>query len=99
METSKKRLTEIDGLRGIACLGIAFVFHYRGFWNQYSLIAPYIDYFCRFVEVFLMISGFMMTYNYSGISSQINFLGFFKRRYFKLMPIYLMTFLHAFLLD
>lgn len=91
-ETEKARLFEIDGLKGVMCLSIAFIYHYRPFWHMIPEFARYTSYLARFVEVFFIISGFMMASNYSKRLGNTTFSVFFKKRYFKLMPLYWVTF-------
>lgn len=45
----KERLTSIDGIRGISCLIIAFVYHYKEIYIDHFSFVIYGD---KFVEVF-----------------------------------------------
>lgn len=83
----KKRIKSLDGLKGIACLLIAF------FWHFYPSNFALKDFIPRFVEVYFAISGFGIAYAYKDILQQQKFSIWFSRRYFKIMPLYWLTFL------
>lgn len=84
----KSRMLEVDGLRGLACMGIVFGYHCRNFFSM-----SWMDYLAYFVEVFFIVSGFMMAYNYKDKITQIGFKAFFTKRYINLMCIYWVTFI------
>ena len=85
----KARLDEIDGLRGVACVSIVFGFHSREFFPN----IVWMEYLAYFVEVFFIISGFMMGYNYKCSVKKISFKTYFSKRYIKLMSIYWIVFI------
>lgn len=89
---SRERFFEIDGLKGVGCITIAFIYHYRMFWDAFPRLAAYTGYFAGFVEVFIIISGFLMASNYTKRLGNTTFPAYFKKRYFKLMPLYWVTF-------
>lgn len=86
---NQKRFESIDGLKGISCLMIAFIWHYLIFFVDKISISIY---FCRFVELFVAISGFMIAHNYRTKIYKYSFSKFFGNRYFKIMPLYWITF-------
>lgn len=88
----KARIASIDGLRGIACLVIAFVTHYQTFYN-----VSFLHYTAHFVEVFFAISGFGMAYSYKSQIFQMTFKEYFGKRYIKIMPLYWLTFVSCLL--
>lgn len=84
----KERITSIDGLRGIACIGI-MLFHFEDILIKNGIWI--VDYTWMFVEVFLAISGFMMAYNYKERIPNMDFGPFFLKRYLSIMPLYWLT--------
>lgn len=84
----KERITSIDGLRGIACIGI-MLFHFEDILIKNGIWI--IDYAWIFVEIFFTISGFMMAYNYKERIPNIEFGSFFFKRYLSVMPLYWLT--------
>lgn len=94
----KERIESINGLRGISCLAI-MIFHNNLFFLDKGL--SFMQYGYVFVEVFVVISGFTMAYNYKDriMNSDLDFVSYFSKRYFKLMPLYLLTDFCAFMLQ
>lgn len=84
----REKIVSISGLRGFSCL-IIMLYHYRFFLLDNGL--RIIDYGHYFVEVFVMISGFLMAYNYRNRIAGMNFKDFFLNRYMKIMPLYWIT--------
>ena len=93
----KESINSINGLRGIACLMI--VLYHTRLGVDIPLIGGIVKNGFMFVEVFLVISGFVMAYNYGDRIGQQNFKTYISRRYFKLMPLFwtseLVLFLYA----
>lgn len=91
--SSKKRITQLDGLRGFACLLIYF--SHSDYLLQ--LTNDGVDVLGKLmVALFLMISGFSLSYNYDGATENVSFVAFIKKRYFKIMPLYWITDLACF---
>lgn len=82
---SKKRITQLDGLRGFACLLIYFSH------SDYLLTKCDAEILGKIVALFLMISGFSLSYVYDGRIENMSFTSFIKKRYFKIMPLYWFT--------
>ncbi len=87
-ERNRQRINEIDGLRGIACVCIVLGYHCRTFFFEGKV---WMDNLAYFVEVFFIISGFMMAYNYKNRIYMLNFKSYFLKRYINLMCIYWIT--------
>lgn len=84
----REKIVSINGLRGFACL-IIMLYHFRFYLLDKGV--ELIDYGHYFVEVFIMVSGFLMAYNYSSIIADMNFRAFWSKRYMKIMPLYWIT--------
>lgn len=84
----ERRILSIDGLKGIACIIIAFITHFKLLWPKYADLLLHTQ---RFVEVFVCLSGFTMAYNYKRKIQGMNFENYFFKRYFKVMPLYWLT--------
>lgn len=80
----EKRLLELDSLRGIAALGVCFL-HY-GFFK----------YGCTGVDLFFMISGFVI---YMSVSNAKNIKGFFVLRAIRLYPAYWLAIVIAIIIE
>lgn len=83
----------IDGIRGIAALGIALFAHYYLFDPQMNfpfygkLTYWFWNYSVYFVDLFFVISGFVMAYAYEDkIAGEVSFVPFIKRRLLRLYP-------------
>lgn len=80
----KSRIKELDGLRGLAAFSV-MLFHYTNNHNTYAGEVPFFEYGHYGVEMFFVISGFVISltlYNKSDITE------FAKARFFRLFPIY-----------
>lgn len=96
----RERFHSLDGLRGIACCVIAFFWHYLNaaashdadglpFYNLFFLFYKYGQYF---VELFFMISGFVMMQAYGKkIQDGMDFSQYMLRRYRHIWPIAVVT--------
>lgn len=83
----RPRLTELDGLRGIASLMVV-LYHYPGrylhqdFYDLFFIRKAY-----TFVDFFFVLSGFVIAYNYSSLVSFQEFKVFYKKRFIRLYPM------------
>ena len=91
----KKRIESIDGLRGLACILIAFVCHYLDAVPG----SKYLHYTGHMVELFIAISGFGMAYAFKDRIKEMNFSDYFGKRYFKIMPLYWVTLICCFIVQ
>lgn len=95
-----KRLTALDGLRGFAALSV--VISHIGFNARAFIDSPLFFYFFRMfsagtysVQLFFVLSGFLIAYLYPVISSNFTFL---CKRYLRIMPVYGTVVLYIWLL-
>src|SRR3989338_9928611 len=86
----KKRLTALDGIRGLA--GLSVVLSHIGFNIAAILNFPVVILAYKTlavgpnsVQIFFVLSGFLMAFLYSKITSVQTFL---KKRYARIIPIY-----------
>lgn len=85
----------IDGLRGIAAIGIAWFAHYYFLvpddtFPFYNGITHWLWYFSTyFVDLFFVISGFVMVYAYREkiVKGQVSFTEFVKKRLMRFYPL------------
>lgn len=81
------RINKLDGLRGVFCLMLIF-FHY-----DTRFLPNYLaDFFVFresyiFVDFFFVLSGFVISYNYSNLNSFSDFKGYIKKRFIRLFPL------------
>lgn len=94
----KERINSIDSLKGIACCVIAFLWHYLNMQGKsmgmplQSVFGIFYDYGQYFVELFFMISGFVMAYCYrEKIANGEDFFSYIKKRYQHLYPLFFTT--------
>ena len=97
----RDRIFSIDGLKGISCLVIAFLWHYLNMQPKglgmplQSIFGVFYDYGQYFVELFFMISGFVMAYCYKEkIGNGEDFLPYIAKRYKHLYPIFFTTLMY-----
>lgn len=85
------RFHQLDGLRGLSSLMIIF-YHFE---KVYSPDWFYNFFFVRqgqiFVDVFFVMSGFVIALNYQKINSLNFFIKFLKKRFLRLYPLLLFT--------
>lgn len=79
---AKRYYTEINGLRGLAALAVS-LFHYAG--ASYGENLSFFDYGRHGVELFFVISGFVIFFS---LNSKKNIVDFFKARFIRLFPIF-----------
>ncbi|SEK21937.1 Peptidoglycan/LPS O-acetylase OafA/YrhL, contains acyltransferase and SGNH-hydrolase domains [Pseudobutyrivibrio ruminis] len=97
----KERIYSLDALKGVACLIIAFLWHYQNV-QPAGLGEPlqqYFGFFYRygkyFVELFFMISGFTMAYCYKEkIDDGLSFYDYLVKRIKHLYPLFYLTLLY-----
>lgn len=84
------RIKEIDGLRGVACIGIV-LFHANYRVMPIELASFFERFGATIVELFIAISAFSLSYSYKKRICSLSFIDFFKKRYFTIMPLYWIT--------
>lgn len=87
----KEKIAGLDGLRGIAIFGIAFLYHYSVVLSGGQDESRIISFLCTYawlgVEVFFCLSGFLMAYNFNSIDEDISLLSFVGKRLKKIWPL------------
>lgn len=78
------RIKELDGLRGLAAICVVF-FHYTNGSNSYSNEVFFFKYGHYGVELFFIISGFVISMT---LQRKNTFFQFWKARFFRLFPVY-----------
>jgi peptidoglycan/LPS O-acetylase OafA/YrhL len=94
METSKPaRLDGLTGLRTFAAVNIVF-FHFSNP-NWFGWFAPVVNAGFASVSFFIMLSGFVLAYNYAGRArtGELDKGRFWEARFTRLYPIYLLSLL------
>ena len=81
---NSKRITEIDGLRGVSALAV-MLFHYTFVFNQNWKVGNIFHYGYMGVPMFFIISGFVI---YMSLESNKTPFGFVYSRFLRLFPIY-----------
>ena len=85
------RINQIDGLRGISCI-MVILYHLESFhtpdfiYNNFLIREGYI-----FVDVFFVLSGFVISLNYSKMKSFTDIKLFLYRRFIRLYPLLFFT--------
>ena len=86
----RSRLLPLDGLRGFAALSV--VISHLGINIESIVASPVANFFFRMissgttaVQLFFVLSGFLMAYLYPVVSSSFDFL---SKRYLRIMPLY-----------
>lgn len=87
------RIKELDGLRGLAAFSVV-LFHYTNKSNSYSEDVLFFEYGHFGVELFFIISGFVISLT---LNRKKNFLHFWKARFYRLFPIYWVCMILTFL--
>jgi len=85
------RLDALTGLRCFAALNIVF-FHF-GDPKSFGPLAPVVDAGYLSVSFFIMLSGFVLAYNYAGRAREgkLDRVRFWKARFTRLYPVYLLS--------
>ncbi|MFA8450266.1 MAG: acyltransferase family protein [Bacteroidales bacterium] len=82
-----KRISNLDGLRGFFSLMVV-LFHYReelmpsALFSNFLIRESYV-----FVDFFFVLSGFVISNRYNGLSSRSDFFLFLKKRFLRLYPM------------
>ena len=89
------RLNALTGLRCFAAINIVF-FHFSNP-QWFGLLAPVVNAGYASVSFFILLSGFVMAYNYADKArdGELNNLRFWEARFTRLYPIYLLSLLLA----
>lgn len=89
-----KRIKELDSLRGIAALMVVLYHYTFRFHEKYSYSFLYdvfnFEYGHLGVELFFMISGFVIYMSIKNINSPLDFL---KKRFYRLYPLFWLSLL------
>ena len=90
------RLTALTGLRCFAALNIVFFHFSNPLW--FGWLAPVVNAGYASVSFFILLSGFVLTYNYAGRAREgkLNHVRFWEARFTRLYPIYFLSLLLAF---
>ena len=95
---NKKRLLQLDSIRGLAACAVAFIWHYQHFAPQN--VSPFsqklgllYSYGWLGVEVFFILSRFVFCYVYNDKiqNNEISFSRFMKLRFCRLYPLFFIT--------
>lgn len=85
------RIEKLDGLRGFCSLMVVF-YHYPQSFLPDSIFS---NFFIReswsFVDFFFVLSGFVISYNYSTLSNSNDFWLYIKKRFIRLYPLLFFT--------
>jgi len=94
LDTRKpERLNALTGLRSFAAVNIVF-FHFSNP-KWFGILAPVVNAGYASVSYFILLSGFVLAYNYSSRAraGQLDRVRFWKARFTRLYPIYLLSLL------
>jgi peptidoglycan/LPS O-acetylase OafA/YrhL len=86
-------LPALTGIRTLLAINIV-LFHFTP--PHLGLLYPFVDNGYVFVGVFFLISGYILTYNYSDRAANFNKRSFWIARFARLYPIYLLALLISF---
>jgi peptidoglycan/LPS O-acetylase OafA/YrhL len=92
-ESKPARLDALTGLRCFAALNIVFFHFSNPLW--FGPLAPVVNAGYLSVSFFIMLSGFVLAYNYAGRAraGKLDWVRFWKARWTRLYPIYLLSLL------
>lgn len=93
-----KRLIELDSLRGIACIGVMlfhYTFYYEQNWKHSQKPLVLFEYGRYGVELFFMLSGFVIFMSLNNKSVQ----DFFVLRFWRLFPTYWVAIVFIFIIS
>jgi peptidoglycan/LPS O-acetylase OafA/YrhL len=90
---SRPEIAAHYGLRGLASVAVVWGHVFFGFLNSGFVFAPGVDWFIRYfqyaVDLFFMLSGFILAYLYA--LAPLDWKGFFRARAARILPLYYMT--------
>ena len=85
------RIEKLDGLRGFCSLMVVLYHYPRSFLPEFIFSNSFIRESWSFVDFFFVLSGFVISYNYSTLSSSNDFWLYIKKRFIRLYPLLLYT--------
>ena len=85
------RINKLDGLRGICSLMVVLYHYPQSFLPDIIYNSFLIRQSWSFVDFFFVLSGFVISYNYSSISSSKDFYSYLKKRFVRIYPLLLYT--------
>lgn len=104
--TPQRRVASLDGLKGLSGC-VILIFHYSNFIEYIDvyplnwILHPFYQYGYLCVELFFIISGFIIVRKYEDhiSSGEISFSVFFGKRFANLYPLFLLTNMTTFILE
>lgn len=113
MAAKENRLDALDGIKGIAAVIIAYIYHYK---NDFYNCTPIPQWFPGFLRkamellythgylalsIFFCLSGFVMYQAYAGriMRGEVSFVEYLKKRLLRVMPLFWVTTLVAWVLE
>tara|TARA_B100001057_G_scaffold453971_1_gene499337 strand:+ start:2462 stop:3535 length:1074 start_codon:yes stop_codon:yes gene_type:complete len=85
------RIDKLDGLRGFCSLMVVFYHYPQSFLPDFIFSNFFIRESRSFVDFFFVLSGFVISYNYSTLSNINDFWLYIKKRFIRLYPLLLFT--------
>ena len=85
------RIDKLDGLRGFCCLMGVFYHYPQSFLPDFVFSNFFIRESWSFVDFFFVLSGFVISYNYSSLSNTNDFWLYIKKRFIRLYPLLFFT--------
>ena len=85
------RIDKLDGLRGFCSLMVVLYHYPQSFLPDFIFSNSFIRESWSFVDFFFVLSGFVISYNYSTLSSSNDFWLYIKKRFIRLYPLLLFT--------
>jgi peptidoglycan/LPS O-acetylase OafA/YrhL len=84
---SSMRVSKLDGLRGVFCLMVVLVHYKPEFLPVWFRSSFFVRQAGLFVDFFFVLSGFVISLNYSNVKSFSDFTDYIKRRFIRLYPL------------
>ena len=81
------RIHKLDGLRGFCSLMVVFYHYPQSFLPDFIFRNFFIRESWSFVDFFFVLSGFVISYNYSTLSNPNDFWLYIKKRIIRLYPL------------
>lgn len=85
------RIDKLDGLRGFCSLMVVFYHYPQSFLPDFIFSNFFIRQSWSFVDFFFVLSGFVISYNYSTLSNTNDFWLYIKKRLIRLYPLLFFT--------